>query len=397
MKRILYVASTYGHIASFHIPYIKKLQEAGYLVDMAGSNSNIEAKANLLRELPSCTFVDMPFEKRMFSYKNLKVTLLLRKQILKGQYDIISVHTSLASFYVRLAVLFLFSQKNSRPILINTVHGYLFDYKTPFLKRTAFLLAERITKSVTNHLVVMNQEDYEIAQKYHLYTDALSIIPGMGINTDRFKKDNFTNLDRNGERSTLGINPSDIIMIYAAEFSERKNQEMLITAMSNLPQNVKLILAGQGEQIEKCKELSQKSGLSFSSSHELKNSQLAFNDGEKILFIGHVKNLEYYYFLSDICVSSSRIEGLPFNIMEAMSMGLPVIATRIKGHVDLIEEKKNGLLYDYDSVEAFCDAVLGLIKLPSTDFFQISNNNIKKASCFDLKKIYKKVLEVYAL
>ncbi|MBN7774057.1 glycosyltransferase [Clostridium aminobutyricum] len=395
MKKILYVASTYGHIASFHIPYIKKLQENGFLVDVAAANSNEEAKNLLMKELPESGFIDISFEKKMFSYKNAKAVKQIRKKISNRAYDIISVHTSLASFYVRLAVLLLISQKSLRPILINTVHGYLFDNKTSFLKRSLLLFAEKITRSVTNHLLVMNCDDYEIAQKYHLYQDTLSMIPGMGIDTIRFSQENFALLDRNEERKKLNLNQSDIVMIYAAEFSKRKNQKMLISAIQQLPPNVKLILAGQGDQLEKCKKLSCQVNLTHSTSSREKNSVVRSAKEERIIFLGHVGNLEYYYFISDICVSSSSSEGLPFNIMEAMSMGLPVVATDVKGHKDLIEESINGFLYEFDSMEGFRNTLMRLIELPSIALRQIGENNTDKASLYSLQEVLEKGLSIF--
>ena len=64
------------------------------------------------------------------------------------------------------------------------------------------------------------------------------------------------------------------------------------------------------------------------------SESLAINDN--IIFKGYTKEVCDYYNISDVCVSSSRIEGLPFNIMEAMSTGLPIIASTIKGHIDLV-------------------------------------------------------------
>ena len=63
---------------------------------------------------------------------------------------------------------------------------------------------------------------------------------------------------------------------------------------------------------------------------------------------------------ADIAVSSSRSEGLPFNIMEAMACGLPSVASAVKGHTDLIGPE-NGLLYPYGDAKAFAAAVERLV------------------------------------
>nr|WP_315023625.1 glycosyltransferase [uncultured Aminipila sp.] len=400
MKKLLYVASSYGHILSFHIPYIKKLQEMGFEVHVAAAGAlektgTKDTRSDELRDIPK---TDIPFQKKMFSPKNLGCTLELVQLIKKERYDAISVHTSLAAFFVRLAVMLL---RGSRPTLTNTVHGYLFDKDTPFLKRNIFIFAEKITKPATDVLVVMNQQDYEIAEKYHLYKKRLIKIPGVGIDTTRFSRKKVEeeilrnksyNRDKNGravsvekndmealrrtERLKFGIGENDIVLIYAAEFSKRKNQRMLIEAMVNLPPNVKLLLAGRGEQLEECKKLAE----------------------DKVIFLGHVKNLQYYYYLSDICVSSSRSEGLPFNIMEAMSVGLPIVATNVKGHQDLVGQGVNGYLYDYDDIEGFVEAIKQLMEeydnlQISTD---ISKNNVIKARKYRLDNVINEVLNVYS-
>lgn len=64
-------------------------------------------------------------------------------------------------------------------------------------------------------------------------------------------------------------------------------------------------------------------------------------------------------------VSASRSEGLPFNIMEAMYAGLPVAASAVKGHTDLIASGQTGLLYPYGDEGAFSRAVLWLLEHPA--------------------------------
>ena len=59
-----------------------------------------------------------------------------------------------------------------------------------------------------------------------------------------------------------------------------------------------------------------------------------------------------WYAAADAAVSSSRSEGLPFNIMEAMYYGLPVVASDVKGNSDLIQDGKNGFLFPYGDSSA---------------------------------------------
>ena len=133
-------------------------------------------------------------------------------------------------------------------------------------------------------------------------------------------------------------------MVYAAEVSGRKNQAMLIEAMRSLPENTVLLLPGRGANREQCRRLAREAGVR-----------------ERVHFPGFVQGMEDYYHAADICVSASRIEGLPFNVMEAMACGLPVIASDIKGHQDLVRNGENGLLYPFGDGKAFAAAVNRLL------------------------------------
>ncbi|MBE6035723.1 MAG: glycosyltransferase family 4 protein [Clostridiales bacterium] len=414
MKKILYAASSYGHILSFHIPYIKQLEEMGFTVHAGGAGASDHEEPQGTKK------INISFEKSMLSFKNIRCTLQLMRLIKKERYDIISVHTSLAAFFIRLAVMLTNGKK---PKVINTVHGYLFDENLPSLKRSILLWAEKFTKPVTDIVVVMNRQDYEIAEKYHLYKDKLIQIPGFGIDTERFSRKNIEerihkeqSLEeineniveyepeeiREKERKRLGLKDEDIVLIYAAEFSKRKNQKMLIQAMTKLPQNIKLFLAGKGDLLQECKELAKSLKLNS------KPSEQSIDNGDRVLFLGQVKNLEYYYYLSEICVSASRSEGLPFNIMEAMAMGLPVVATDVKGHQDLVKQGINGYLYKFNNEQGFIETVLQLINDEKyigkehnrqmairKNYFKISQNNRMEAQKYGLGRVMEKVVCVY--
>ena len=82
------------------------------------------------------------------------------------------------------------------------------------------------------------------------------------------------------------------------------------------------------------------------------------------IFPGQVARMAQWYGAADIAVSASRSEGLPFNIMEAMYYGLPVVASAVKGHTDLLVPDACGLLYPYGDWQACVAQLQKLLQSP---------------------------------
>ncbi|USF25732.1 Putative glycosyltransferase EpsD [Firmicutes bacterium ASF500] len=324
-RRVLFTASTFSHIRNFHLPYLNAFRELGWEVHVAcGGVGEPVPYADRT--------VSLPLQKRMWALSNFKAAHTLRDMIRAEGYSLISTHTSLAAFFTRLAVKGL----AGRPPVVNMVHGYLFDERTPALKRAVLLMAERLTAVETDLLMTMNRWDCELAKRYSLGREIVEI-PGVGVD--------FSRLDRGREeggalRKGLGIPEDAVVLIYPAEFSKRKSQAVLIQAMVKLPERTVLVLPGEGALWERCRALADSLGLR-----------------DRLIFPGYVREMAPWYGMADIAVSSSRSEGLPFNVMEAMYCGLPAAASAVKGHVDLICHGETGLLYPYGDAEA-CAAVI---------------------------------------
>ena len=317
---MLFTASTYSHILNFHLPYLRWFQEQGWTVHAAcgGAPAAVPWTDGTL---------DLPFEKSMGSPDNFRAAGMLRRKIQEEGYALISTHTSLAAFFTRLALMGL----RERPIVANMVHGYLFDEATPPLKRRILLAAEQLAAPQTDLLLTMNQWDFAAANRYRLGQRVVHI-PGVGVD--------FSRLDQNKEaagalREELAIPEDGFVLFYAAEFSKRKSQEVLLRAMAQLPEEIMLVLAGDGVLRPACQELARELGLTG-----------------RVLFPGHLRDVARWYAMADAVISSSRIEGLPFNIMEAMYAGRPIVASAVKGHVDLIADGVTGLLYPYGDADA---------------------------------------------
>ena len=361
--KVLFTASTASHILHFHLPYLKYFRERGWTVHVGCGD--------VRSEIPWADEVlELPFEKKMTAPGNFRAAMRLRKKIKRENYDLLCTHTSLAAFFTRLALFGL----RKRPKVVNMVHGYLFDDRTSWTKRQILLWAERLMAGCTDLLLTMNRYDWEIAQRYRL-GKRVSNLPGIGVDFSRFA--GVESACRWELRSQLGISEDAFVLLYAAEFSNRKSQSDLIRAMNALPEQTVLILAGDGMLREHCME-------------EAK----ALNVAQRVIFPGYIKDLPRWYAMADVAVSSSRSEGLPFNVMEAMYSCLPVVASAVKGHEDLIEHGETGMLYPYGDSAACAEQIAALIRDP--DFCKALGRQGKKSvEVYGLERVLPLVTEAY--
>jgi len=325
--KILYAASTGGHITSFHLPYIRRLAERGDEVHVAAPTRP--------EGLPDgVVFKPFPLEKKLLAPANFLCALRFSRTLRSERYDVISMHTSLAAFFMRLSLILGGGRRGAR--VVNTVHGYLFGEGVSAAKRTLLLAAEKFTRCVTDRVVVMNERDLQIAKNYRLSRGDIVFINGMGVDFSRFSPP--TEEQRTEARKSFGFAEKDTVFVYAAEFSDRKNQMFLIRALAKLPENVKLLLAGKGELLDECRAAAEKLCAG------------------RVVFPGHMSDIERALHAADVCVSSSRSEGLPFGIMEAMHTGLPVLASAVAGQTDLVRSGESGYLYPAEDEESFIEA-----------------------------------------
>jgi Glycosyltransferase len=359
-KKMLFTASTMSHIENFHLPYIHAFEEMGWKVDA----------------------VALPVSKSFFSLKNLRAINYARKLLKDGDYDVISSHATLAGIVTRLAVL-LTGERRKHMKIFHTSHGYLF-HDDHSLKKWAYLLPEMICGKVTDVLMVMNHEDLEIAKKYNLCgkSNKIYYINGMGIDLSKFQPRRATA----EQRAAFGIKEDDFVFVYAAEFSKRKNHELLLRGFAKTIEelkknssatNLKLVLAGDGALFDDMKSLAVRLGIE-----------------SQVLFLGYTKNMSDLYPCCDVAVSTSRIEGLPFNIMEAMACGLPVIASDIKGHKELIEHGENGLLFESGDVEELVEHIIKIYKDPLSSA-KFSETCSKKVVVFSMGFVLPTIIDLY--
>ena len=327
MSKILYAASTMSHINNFHMPYIEALRAEGHEVLIMAKGEGAD--------------FDIPFEKKTLSRKNLALRKAIRAIVKNQKFDVIVLNTALAAFYIRLAL-----PKKNRPRVVNIVHGYLFGSNTGFIKRNVFLLCEKITKSKTDSIIVMNREDFRIAKMFNLSLGNVRSSLGMGASV------RLEQMSAKAVREEMKSEDS-WVMLFVGELSNRKNQKMLISAMPEIQKtvpNAVLWLVGDGELRDSLEDLAVKLGVI-----------------DSVRFAGTRENPCDFIRAADVYVSASKIEGMPFNIIEAMGCGATVFASDVKGHADLIKDATTGFLYPEDDIKLFVSKLvaykLGMISI----------------------------------
>lgn len=365
--KVLYCASNDIHIKNFHLPYLKFFKESGFEVHLVSRGGMSFPYVDVK--------YDISFEKNILSTKNMRALSAVKDILEQNRYDIISIHTALAGAIVRLAVIFA-GKRNAR--VIYTSHGYFFWNSAPFSNWIKYLSVEKLCAVVTDSVMAMNQEDLELAKKYKLCTGVVEKISGMGVDLSRFKPGD--GIIMQGLRRSYGIRDDDFVIVYPAEMSRRKNHRDLLQAFAEFLKHVPsgcLFLPGEGLLLEENKALVKELGIV-----------------DRVIFPGYIDGMEEIYPMCDIAASSAISEGLPLNIIEAMACGLPIVASRIRGHVDLVEEEINGFLYtpgDRDELGRALRNIYGWKERLKI----ISTKNVEKVKQFDLEQAESQIYDIY--
>jgi glycosyltransferase EpsD len=334
-NKILLCATVDYHFKAFHLPFMKWLKEQGWEVHVAAAGQQTLAYVDKK--------IDIPIQRSPFKTENFQAYQQLKRIIRKEQYSIIHSHTPMGGVIARLAGRWARVNLNTKAIY--TAHGFHFCKGAPMKNWLLYYPIERTLSFLTDTLITINSEDYKRALTHRFSCNEIAHIHGVGVDTSIFKP--VGNLVKKKKKVELGFGENDFLLVYAAEFNRNKNQQLLIRMMANLVKrapHVKLLLAGPGD-MGGCKELATRLGVQH-----------------HISFMGLRDDIKDVLPVCDIAVGSSLREGLPVNIMEAMACGLPVIATKNRGHSELIASGENGWIIENPVPELFAEKVMLLIK-----------------------------------
>lgn len=335
--KILYVATVVKtHIMEFHIPILKSLKESGWETAVAAKN-DYENKSEC--NIPYCDeYYDIPFARSPFSLKNIKAYIRLKKVIASGNYDIVHCHTPVGGVLTRLACRSF--RKNGLKV-IYTAHGFHFYKGAPLINWIMYYPIEWLCAHWTDVLITINEEDYDIAQKY-MHAKNIEYVPGVGLDTVKFRD---TVIDRNAKRRELGIPEDAFLILSVGELNENKNHQAVIRELV-------------GQRNSQCPPLLHnipidKAHYAIAGSGPLRDNLMKLADnlgiGNRVHLLGYRSDCAELYKTADLFVLPSKREGLNVSLQEAKASGLECRCYPVRGNDDIMKSK-NTEEYDLRSI-----------------------------------------------
>lgn len=292
----------------------------------------------------------------------LKDFLKIKKFIIENDITILHSHGKGAGIYSRILSLLTYTKA------VHTFHG-IHIKDNPSIFDRFYLFIEKILSNLTEKFITVSVSEKETVLKFKITSESKIELIHNGVVIPENEQD-ISEKFSNGS------------FIHVSRFDYAKNSELMIPLIKTFQQNLilqkrKVLFIGDGDNREYIeKELN------------------LFGFSNQISFLGFQNDLSEFYRNAFLLISTSRWEGLPLSVLEAMSFGTPILATDVRGNKDLVSTS-TGYLFNPDNLQTAVDYVL---KIQSDfEYYKYQSLNSKE-TCkreFGLNKMIAKTLSLY--
>ena len=257
------------------------------------------------------------------------------------------------------------------PCLILTEHAKYSISKSKRLRKAC-----RNTVKYLDNFVTVSKNLKEYFVKIGLPENAIRIIYN-GVDTKRYRPIN----DVSSIREEVKVEDEDNIIVSVGRLTDAKDHKNILKALQIIKTddlNFKLIIIGDGELREKIEHLTLKLGLK-----------------EQVILLGNRTDIDRLLNLAKIFVLHSKREGFPISLLEAMSTGLPIIATNVGGIPEIVKDGFNGVLVEPKRPQQLARAIKKIIK--DKKFANKIGQNARKTinESFSLEMTTRKYADTY--
>jgi glycosyltransferase involved in cell wall biosynthesis len=348
--KVLHICAVGFTVKNLLIPQIDYFLSQGLSVEIACS------PGQEVEKLRQQGYVVHPIhiERRIDLFSNIRSIYNLVKLIQQNQYDIVHVHTPIASVLGRIA-----AKVAGIKTILYTAHGFYFHDITPPVQYKIFHTIETAAAKLTDLIFSVNYEDIEMIKRTHLCPVAkVRYVGGDGVDVDKFNPKNLTLEGQIALKKSLGIpDTAKPIIGTVGRLNKKKGSAELIEAIAKLrstfPTIHALIVGGE-----------------LSSDPDPFQSQLlhriqTLGLEQCITLTGYREDVPELMDLMDIfTLPTFTHEGLPTVICEAMAMEKPVVATDIRGCREAVVNGATGYIVPPKNPDLLAEAIANLLQDP---------------------------------
>ena len=326
---LLYIATVALTVRYFLVPLADRFRSQGWRVAAAARGATTDDV--LIRSFDEIH--ELPLSRSILDVGGIAAGYRALVAILETGPDIVHLHSPIASFLARLAARRL--PLSRRPAIVYTVHGFHFYRGGSPITNALFVIAEKLAGRWTDRLIVINDEDYEAARRHGIVAaDRLVRMPGIGIDTDLFRRSGVDPAAVTAVNEALGRKPGCPVFVVVAELTARKRNFDVIRALARMERrDAILVIAGAGPQQQLLERLAARLQVDT-----------------RVRMVGQIADVRALVVAATAMILASDREGLSRAIMEALALEVPVIASTARGNAELVED--SGLLFPTGDVDA---------------------------------------------
>ncbi len=358
--RILYVVTSAGFGgASMNVLLLMRHMIAkGHTVGLVSANERRLIKE--AKELGVRVFVNPYFVRRLHLLNDFRAFIPVYKAIKEFKPDLIHAHSTKAGVIVRFWSMLL----NFKPVIF-TAHGWAFTEGRKYWKRWLLAQIEKIAGFATTKVICVSNHDKELALKFKVVPPEKLTVIYNGVDHEPFLKAQRKKED------------SEVIITYVGRLAPPKDLKTLLKAIKPLT-GVKVLIVGDGELRNEVEKYVLKNELS-----------------EKVFLLGEREDVPEILANSDIFVLPSRWEGLPFTIIESMMAGLPIVASKVGGIPELVDDGVTGFLVPPGDHLSLAQAIKKLIDDKNLREEMGRNGREKALKLFTVERMLNETIKVY--
>jgi glycosyltransferase involved in cell wall biosynthesis len=239
------------------------------------------------------------------------------------------------------------------PVIVNTLHGFYFHAAMPAHKQRFYIMLEKVAARCSDIILSQSQEDIQTALRERICRPQQIRHLGNGIDLSRFDPAHIEPAARDMRRASLGI-PADAPVIgFVGRLAARRKGFLDFLAagqhiVQQFPQAHFLIIGAS--------DVGKPDAVHPDEAHE-------YGIAHHCHFVGERPNEELpgFYASMDVLVLPSLFEGVPRALMEGAAMGVPLVATDVKGNREVVAHQQNGLLVPLGDVHALTVAIVQVL------------------------------------